>query len=157
MRSELILFGGTNIVDTADIVEIEEKSITFKITKSKKNPKPKPTGFLAKLAYSEMIYYDEEKSFSCVILKVKGGTQLRGKVDSDGNFSGYNNQLYDFFTIYNDEAIVEFLNADEKNTLEIGNFYSYPGILNYSNYTKTNMRYDSSIKTKKDFIKKYLE
>lgn len=157
MGNKLILFGGTNIVDTADIVEIEEKSIVFKITKSKKNPEPKPTGFFAKLAYSETIYYDEAKKFSCVILKVKGGTQLRGKVDSNGNFSGYNNQLYDFFTIYNDEAIMEFLKADEKNTLEIGNFYSYPGVLNYSDYTKTNMSFDSSIKTKEDFIKKYLD
>ena len=113
-------------------------------------------GFFAKLAYSEKIYYDETKTFSCVILKVKSGTQIRGKVDGDGNFSGYNNQLYDFYTIYNDLNIIEFLVNNESNTLEVGNFYAYPGVLKHSNYANTNMRYDSYIKTKQDFIERYL-
>ena len=156
MISETIVFGDGNIINTTDIVEIEEKNVTFTIQKSKKNPKPKPNGFFAKLAYSETIYYDETKTFSCVILKVKGGTQIRGKVDGDGNFTGYNNQLYDFYTIYNDLSMIEFLVKNESNTLKVGNFYAYPGILKYSNYSKTNMRYDSHIKTKQDFIERYL-
>lgn len=156
MKREILLFGNSNIVNISDIVEIEEKTVTFEIRKSKKNPKPKPSGFFAKLAYSETIYYDEKETFSCVILKVKGGTQLRGKTDENGNFSGYNNQLYDFYTIYNDENIMKILEEDEKKTLDVGNFYAYPGVLNYSDYTKTNMLFDGSIKTKKDFIEKYL-
>lgn len=157
MKRGIILFGVSNVIDTSDIVEIEQKNLTFKIEKSKKNPEPKPDGFWARMSYSETIYYEEIKNFSCIILKVKGGTQLRGKVDEYGNFSGYNNQLYDFYTIYNDKELVDVVKNNKARLCEIGNFYAYPGILNYSDYTETNMLFDSSIKTKEDFIKNYLE
>ena len=151
-----MIFGGINIINKCDIVEIEEKIVTINVRKSKKNPAPKPTGFFSKLTYSERIYYDEVKKFSCVILKVKGGTQIIGEVDERGNFSGYNNQLYDFYTIYNDENLIRAVGDNQDKLCEIGNFYAYPGILKYDDYIGTNMLFDSSIKTKEDFIKKYL-
>ena len=108
-----LLFGDCNVVDIRDIVEIEEKTLSFSIEKQKKNPEPKPVkGFLAKLLYSETITYYEEEHYNCLILKVKGGMQMRGKVDGDGNVSMRSNQLYDFFTIYNDETLVKRVQED---------------------------------------------
>lgn len=163
MAREFLLFGDCNVVDVRDIVEIEEKTISFSVEKKKKNPEPKPAkGFLAKLLYSEIITYYEEEHYSCLILKVKGGTQMRGKVDNDGNVSLRSNQLFDFFTIYNDENLVkrvqEDLDSDKNEKIrEIGNFFAYPGVLHYSDYLHTNMLLDKDISTKADFIEKYLK
>ena len=162
MSREILLFGDCNIVNICDITEIEEKTVTFSVRKQKKNPEPKPTkGFFAKLAYSETITYYEKESYNCLILKVKGGTQLRGKMDDDGNVSMRSNQLYDFYTIFNNENLVKRVQEDidmgnKDKIIEIGNFFAYPGILHYSDYLNTNMLLDKNISSKKDFIEKYL-
>ena len=163
MAREFLLFGESNIVNISDIVEIEKKTVSFSIRKTKKNPDPKPTkGFLAKLAYSDTITYYENESYTCLILKVKGETQMRGKVDGDGNVSMRSNQLYDFYTIYNDNGLVDAVKKDIENgknekIREIGNFFAYPGILYYSDYLNTNMLFDKDVSSKKDFIEKYLK
>ncbi len=156
----ILLFGNT-IVDTTDIVEIEEKEIVFSVEHTKKNPKPKPTGFFAKLAYSDTITYHEEESFSCIILKVKGGVQMRGKVSESGNVSMQSNQLYDFYTICNSKRLIELLKQDiaEGKTdkiCEFGNYFVYFGMLCYDNYLETNTLLDESIKTKQDFLSRYM-
>ena len=162
MAREILLFGDSNVVTIRDIVEIEEKIVTFSIEKTKKNPNPKPTkGFFAKLAYSDTITYYENKNYTCLILKVKGGTQMRGSMDNNGNISMHSNQLYDFYTIYNDIGLIEDVKRDldagsSEKIREIGNFFSYPGILHYSDYLNTNMLFDRDISSKKDFIEKYL-
>lgn len=163
MAREILLFGNTNVVSISDIVEIEEKNVSFSIRKTKKNPEPKPTkGFFAKLTYSDTITYYETKSYTCLILKVKGGTQMRGKVDDDGNVSMRSNQLYDFYTIYNDKGLIDGVKQDlddgnSEKIREIGNFFAYPGILHYSDYLNTNILFDKDISSKKDFIEKYLK
>lgn len=150
MKLDFILFGGSTIVNISDIAEIEEKQITFSIKKEKPNPEPKPSGFFAKLAYSSTITYYEEETYTCIILKVKGGTQMRGKVDDNGNVSCYSNQLYDFYTIYNDEKFATRIKEDIQSgssvkVREAGNYYVYPGVLCYSDYVNTNMRFDKTI------------
>ena len=163
MAREILLFGDCNIVNICDIVDIEEKTVSFSIKKKKKNPEPKPTkGFFAKLAYSDTIIYYEEETYKCLIIKVKGGTQMRGNIDDNGNVSLHSNQLYDFYTIYNDENLVkrvqEDLDAENSEKIrEIGNFFAYPGILHYPDYLNTNMLLDKDISSKKDFIEKYLK
>ena len=162
MAREILLFGDTNVVSTSDIVEIEEKIVSFSVQKTKKNPEPKPTkGFFAKLMYSDTITYYERKSYTCLVLKVRGGTQMRGKVDDDGNVSLRSNQLYDFYTVYNDKGLVDAVKKDiedgkNEKIREIGNFFAYPGVLYYSDYLNTNMLFDKDVSSKKDFIEKYL-
>lgn len=163
MTRDIILFGNCNVVDISNIVEVEEKTIVFSIEKQKKNPEPKPTkGFFAKLAYSEFITYYEKERYTCLILKVKGGTQTRGKMDNEGNISCHTNQLYDFYTIYNNEMLItrvkEDLSAGNSEKIrEIGNFFAYPGVLHYSDYLNTNMLLDKDISSRQDFIDKYLK
>ena len=77
---------------------------------------------------------DRKENFRVIIIKV---------LNEEG--------LYDFYTIYNDKRIIDLLKKDKKSTLDVGNFYSYPGILNYSQYEETNMIYDPSIKCLDDF------
>ena len=163
MAREFLLFGGYNLVYTCDIVEIEEKTVTFSVRKTKKNPEPKPTkGFFAKLAYSDTITYYEHESYTCIILKVRGETQMKGKVDDDGTVSLRSNQLYDFYTVYNDKGLIDAVKKDiedgkSEKIREIGNFFAYPGVLHYSDYLNTNMLLDKDISSKKDFIEKYLK
>lgn len=64
--------------------------------------------------------------------------------------------LYDFYTIYNDKRIISILKKDKKSTLEVGNFYCYPGMLQYDHYEESNMLYDESINSRRDFMEKYL-
>lgn len=64
--------------------------------------------------------------------------------------------LYDFYTIYNDKKLITALKRDRKQTLEVGNFYCYPGIPQYPDYEETNMLYDASIKSRVDFMEKYM-
>lgn len=154
-----LLFGTNNVVNIDDIVDFEEKTITLSIAHTKKNPTPKPTkGFLAKLMYSDTITYHENESYFCLILKVKRGTQMIGNVDSSGNLSARSNQLYGFFTIYNDEKFLMRLKGNNSNErqIEIGNFYHYPGVLHYPDYLNTNMMLDQDIKSKDDFVNKYI-
>ena len=156
----LLIFGDT-IVSASDIVEIEEKTITFSVKHTKKNPKPKPSGFFASLGYSDTITTYKDESFMCLILKVKGGVQMRGKVSESGSVSMHSNQLYDFYTICNNKKVIKLLQEDinEGNTdkiCEFGNYFVYFGMLCYDNYLKTNTLIDESIKSKKDFVDKYL-
>ena len=162
MAREILLFGNTNLINPSDIVEIEEKNISFSIKKTKKNPKPKPKNFFAKLTYSRTITYYEEEKYTCLILKVKGGTQLRGKVNDSGDVTMHSNQLYDFYTIYNNKGLLNAVKQDldagsSEKICEIGNFFAYPGVLHYSDYLNTNMLFDKDILSKKDFIDKYLK
>ena len=94
-------------------------------------------------------------------MKVKGGTQLRGRVNDSGEVSMHSNQLYDFYTIYNDKRLINaaqrYIDEGDKDKIcEIGNFFAYPGILHYPDYLNTNMLFDEEISSKKDFIEKYL-
>lgn len=156
----LLLIGDT-IIDPSDIVEIEEKEISFSVKSTKKNPKPKPSGFFASLSYSDTITTYTTETFNCLILKVKGGVQMRGKVSESGSVSMQSNQLYDFYTICNNKRVIELLqqDIDAGNTdkiCEFGNYFVYFGILCYDNYLKTNTKIDEQIRSKEDFISKYL-
>ena len=82
---------------------------------------------------------DRKENFRVIIIKV---------LNEEG--------LYDFYTIYNDKRIIDLLKKDKKSTLDVGNFNSYPGILNYSQYEETNMIYDPSIKCLDDFEDEYM-
>ena len=160
MKVSILLFGDS-IVHTDDIVEISEKKISFNIKHSKKNPAPKPTGFFARMAYSDEITYYKEESYFALVLKVKGRVQMRGQVDDCGNVSMKSNQLYDFYTIYNDEKLIQRVKQDiaSGNTdkvCEMGNFFVYFGILCYPDYLSTNVMLDKSIKSKRDFLEKYM-
>lgn len=156
-----ILIIDDKIIDTRDIVEIEEKNITFSIRHEKPNPEPKPKGFLAKLMYSDTIEYYEKETHFCLVLKVKGGVQMRGRVSEDGSVSTRSNQLYDFYTICNNSRLIELVKMDIRNgskekVLEIGNYLIYFDTLCYPDYIKTNTLVDKSIKSKRDFIDKYM-
>ena len=156
-----ILLFGDSIVHSEDIVEISEKKISFNVKHTKKNPKPKPKGFLAKLAYSDEISYYQEESYFFIELKVKGQVQTRGQVDESGNVSMRSNQLYDFYTVCNDEMLIQRVREDiaagnTEKVCEIGNFFVYFGMLRYPDYLKTNVMFDRSINSKKDFMEKYM-
>lgn len=156
----LLIFENT-IINKSDIVEIEEKTITFSVKHTAKNPRPKPTGFFASLGYSDTITTYKNESFMCLILKVKGGVQMRGNVNESGSVSMHSNQLYDFYTICNNQRVIELLqqDIDAGNTdkiCEFGNYFVYFGMLCYDNYLKTNTLIDETIQSKKDFINKYL-
>lgn len=156
-----ILIIDDKIIDTNDIVEIEEKNIKFSIKHTKPNPEPKPKGFLAKMMYSETIDYYEEEAYFCLILKVKGGTQMIGQVRDNGSVSMQSNQLYDFYAVCNDSNLIKRVqqDLDKGNTdkvLEIGNYFVYFGMLCYPNYLKTNTLVDCSIMSKQDFIDMYI-
>lgn len=64
--------------------------------------------------------------------------------------------LFDFYTIYNDKSIIDVLRKDRKQTLDVGNFYCYPGMPQYPRYEETNMLYDASINSREDFMDKYM-
>ncbi len=156
-----ILIIGNTAINPMDIVEIEETEITFSVKHTKKNPKPAPSGFFARMAYSDTITSYTEETYSCIILKVKGGVQMRGKVSESGNVSMQSNQLYDFYTVCSDKRMIKLLQDDiaEGNTdkiCEFGNYFVYFGMLCYDDYLKTNTLLDESIKTKQDFIDKYM-
>ena len=151
----------SKIIDIRDIVEIEEKQITFSIRHEKPNPKPKPKGFFAKMMYSDTVEYFEEETHFCLVLKVKGGVQTRGRVDEYGNVSTRTNQLYDFYTICNTHRLIELVQNDERKgskekVLELGNYLIYFDTLRYPNYTSTNTLVDETIKSKADFVEKYM-
>ena len=156
-----ILMIGNKIIDIADIVEIEEKNITFSIKYTKKNPEPKPSGFFARMMYSDTIEYFEDESYFCLVLKVKDGIQMRGKTDSSGNVSMTSNQLYDFYAVYNDKNLIDRVQRDidagnTEKVCEIGNYFIYFGMLRHPDFLTTNTHFDETIKTKQDFIKKYM-
>ena len=161
MEDKILLFDN-NIVHTSDIVEIEEKKITFSIAHTEKNPEPKPTrGFWAKLFYFDTITTYTDEAFTCIVLKVKGGVQMRGKTDEYGNTTMHANQLYDFYAIYNDSKLIQLVQKDIErgNTDKVcamGNYYRYFEMLRYPNYLTTNTLFDSTIKNKADFIAKYM-
>lgn len=85
-------------------------------------------------------FSDKKEDFKVIILKV---------VNRKG--------LFDFYTIYNDKKIVELLKKNRKLTLDIGNFYCYPGVVQYPHYEETNMMYDASVKSRRDFMEKYMD
>ena len=152
---------GDAIIDPSDIVEIEEKEISFSVKHTRKNPKPKPSGFFASFSYSDTITTHKTETFTCLILKVKGGVQMRGKVSESGSVSMQSNQLYDFYTICNNKRVIDLLQQDIDNgntdkICEFGNYFVYFGVLCYDNYLETNTKIDEQIKSKKDFISKYL-
>lgn len=156
----ILLFGNT-IVHPEDVVEVLEKSITFNVKHTKKNPKPKPSGFFAKMAYSDTVTYFEEETYFFLELKVKGRVQMRGQVDDNGNVSMKSNQLYDFYTVCNNEKLIDRVRQDiaagsTDKVCEIGNYFVYFGILCYPNYVDTNVMVDETIKSKRDFVEKYL-
>lgn len=91
------------------------------------------------LAVERGFFSDTKANFKVIILKV-----INAK------------KLYDFYTVYNDKRLVDALRKDRKKTLEVGNFYCYPGIPQYPEYEETNMLYDESINSRADFIEKYL-
>lgn len=156
-----LLIIGDTIINQNDIVEIEEKAIKFSVKHTKKNPKPRPSGFLARLAYSDTITSYTDESYTCIILKVKAGIQMRGKVSESGNVSMHSNQLYDFYTICSDPEMIKLLQQDiadgkTEKICEFGNFFVYFGMLRYDNYLETNTLLDRNIKNKRDFIEKYM-
>lgn len=156
-----ILLFGSGIVSTDDIVEIKEKTIIFNIKHTKKNPQPKPKGFFAKMAYSDTITYYKEEQYSFLELKVKGGVQMRGKVNESGSVSMTSNQLYDFYAVCNNKKLIQRVKEDiaagsTNKVCELGNYFVYFGILCYPDYLNTNVLVDESIKSKKDFIEKYM-
>jgi len=163
-----IIMLGNAVVNTSDIVNIEEKKVTFNITKTKPNPQPKPTkGFFKKLFYSDTIEYTVQETYTCLILKVKAGVQkvVHSKPKDDetdifinGSYSSSTtNQLYDFYTIYNDKnfynRVVE--HGNREILCEIGNYPTLNGLY-YPDYPNTNMTFDESIKTKEDFFNMYM-
>lgn len=156
-----ILMIDEKIIDVRDIVEIEEKQISFSIRHEKPNPEPKPKGFFAKLMYSDTIEYFEKETHFCLVLKVKGGVQNIGRVDDAGNVSTRTNQLYNFYTICNSQRMIDLVQQDERKgskdkVLEIGNYLIYFDTLRYPNYTKTNVLIDETITSKKAFMDKYM-
>ena len=156
-----ILLFGDSIIDSEDIVEVSEKNITFNVKHTKKNPKPKPKGFFAKMAYSDTVTYFEEESYFFLKLKVKSRVQMRGKVDDNGNVSMQSNQVYDFYTVCNDKKLIDRVRQDiaagsTEKGCEIGNYFIYFGMLRFPNYVDTNVLVDETIKSKRDFIEKYL-
>ena len=160
MASEILLFDG-NIIYADNVVGIEEKKVTFSVKHTKKNPQPKPSGFFARLSYSDTIVTYTEESYYCWILKVKGSIQKIKKTDDEGRETTKTNQLYDFYTIYNDKKLIDRVREDIQNgstdkVCEIGNFFCYFGMLNYPDYIETNTLYDGTVRSKKDVIEKYL-
>jgi len=166
---ESIIMLGNSVIDVEDIVNIEEKTITFNIKKTKPNPQPKPTkGFFKKLFYSETIEYTVPETYSYLILKVKAGVQkVVHSKPKDGETEIYiggtysqttTNQLYDFYTVYSDRnfynRVVEY--GDRQILCEIGNYPTLGGNLYYTDYANTNMEFDPTIKTKKDFFNRYM-
>lgn len=156
----ILLFGDT-IVHPEDIVEVSEQTISFNVKHTKKNPKPKPKGFFAKMAYSDTVTYTEEETYFFLKLKVKGRVQMLGQVDDSGNVSMKSNQVYDFYTVCNNKKLIDRVRQDvvadrTDKVCEIGNYFVYFGVLCYPNYVDTNVMVDETIKSKRDFIEKYL-
>ena len=156
-----ILLFGDEIIETRDIVEIKEKYITFNVKHTKENPEPSPKGFFAKIFYSDTITYYEQETYFCLELKVKGGVQMRGRADESGNISMKSNQLYDFYTVCNDKNLIRRVKEDvasgsTEKLCEIGNYFVYFGMLCYPDYLNTNVMVDESIKSRSDFVKKYM-
>lgn len=158
---------GTNFINIEDIVSIEECTIDVQVRRTKKNPKPKPSGFFASLAYSDTIEYYDENKYSYIILKVKAGTQTVFPSSSNDDswtirdVSYGTNQLYDFYTICNDYRLVEAVKKweDESNIkmcCKIGNYNTFHGLY-YRNYSTTNMAVDKDISNRQDFINKYMK
>lgn len=165
MKKEIILIGD-NIVNTEDIVSIEEKSMSFSIAHEKPNPEPKPSkGFFKKLAYSDTITEYTYEKYSYLVLKVKAGTQTvlpENKSSNDdtisiGRASYGTHQLYTFYMVYNDENFMNRLknNQTEDRLIAVGNYRTLGG-LKFPNYLKTNTMYDSEIASKSDFVNKYM-
>lgn len=156
-----ILLFGDEIVETHDIVEIKEKYITFNVEHTKKNPEPQPKGFFAKILYSDTITYYEQETYFCLELKVKGGVQMRGRADESGNVSIKSHQLYEFYTVCNDKKLIQRVREDiesgsTEKVCEIGNYFVSFGILCYPNYLYTNVMVDETIKSRSDFVRKYM-
>lgn len=153
---------GSKIIGASDIVEVQEKVVSVKKERKISNPKPRPKNLLMQLFYFSMITEYEERKFTVIVLKVKRGVQVSVRVDSaSGNQQTTGrHQLFDFYAICSDSDFLECVKKSCNRTeveLEIGNYYRFPEVLNYSEYLDTNVMIDADIKNKSDFMKKYMQ
>lgn len=171
---------GDHFVHPDDIVSISEHDVTMNIKKKKPNPKPKPKGLLGKALYSSTVTVMEKHKYHILVLKVKAGTQtVRPDPDDDSDFSvgtvSYGtHQLYNFYTVCDNsdfikdaKALEEELNkmdpgwqeerrAEIIQTLkQLGMEKSFGGWVN-PDYLNSSIMIDKGIKTKRDFIDKYM-
>ena len=171
---------GDDLIRPDDIESISERDVSFEIKKTKPNPKPKPKGLLGKAFYSSTIDVMEKRKYHVLVLKVAAGTQTilpDPDDDSDitiGSVSYGTHKLYNFYCICNDAKLISDAKAIKKEWEEsnsdwekerraaimqalkqLGMEMTFGGWVK-SNYLDSSVMIDKDIKTKQDFIDKYM-
>lgn len=173
---------GDNFVHTDDIMSISERTVTLDVKKKKPNPKPKPKGLLGKAFYSSTVTVMETHKYHVLVLKVAAGTQtVLPDRDDDSDFtvgsgSYGTRQLYRFYVVCDDANLIKDakdLQAEvekiPQNTLNyqapsdqaarrsyINNVLGELGWGSAPRFFDTCVMIDKSIKTKQNFIDKYM-
>ena len=175
---------GDHLIHPNDIESISERDVTLNVKKEKPNPKPKPSGFFSKLVYSDTVTVTEAHTYHVLVLKVAAGTQtVRPEPDDDSDFTigrsfSGTRKLYKFYTIGNNANLIKDAKELKKelDKLGYGELYrpestrrdaiiemlqdigmemSYGSWTN-PNHLDTSVMIDNSIRTKQDFIDKYI-
>lgn len=173
---------GDNFVHTDDIMSISERTVTLNVKKKKPNPKPKPKGFLGKAFYSSTVTVMESHKYHVLVLKVAAGTQtVLPDRDDDCDFtigrgSYGTHQLHRFYVICDDANLIKDAKELQEEYGKIGSStlnYQLPsdkeerksyidsvlselGWGSAPRFFDTCVMVDKSIKTKQNFIDKYM-
>lgn len=171
---------GDYLVHPSDIVSISERDVTLSVKIKKPNPKPKPNGLFGKAFYSSTVTVMEKHKYHILVLKVAAGTQaVLPDPDDHSDFSvgrgSYGtHQVYKFYTICDNAKFVtdakalkkELDNVDFKPTeerrssiikslTELGMDRALYGWVD-PDYLDTSVMIDKTIKSKQEFIDKYM-
>lgn len=171
---------GDHFVHPDDIVSISERDVTLSVKIKKPNPKPKPKGILGKALYSSTVTVMEKHEYHILVLKVSAGTRtVLPDPDDHSDFSvgrgSYGtHQVYKFYTICNNAKFVtdakalkkelddvDFKPTEErrasiiKSLTELGMDRALYGWVD-PDFLDTSVVIDKAIKTKQNFVDKYM-
>lgn len=171
---------GDYFINSDDIVSISERDVTLNVKEKKPNPKPKPKGLLSKALYSSTITVMEKHKYHVLVLKVAAGTKTV-LPDSDdrsdfsvGSGSYGTHSVYKFYLVCDSAKLVkdakslkkeledaDFGPSEERKVsiiqtlTDLGMDRALYGWVE-PNFLDTSVMIDKSIKSKQDFIEKYL-
>ena len=155
---------GDHLIYPDDIESISERSVTMTVKVKKPNPKPKPTGFFGKAFYSDTVTVKEKHEYNVLVLKfasvdgykccticnnaklIADAKALKKELDEMPTPT-----LSEPLSISQEERQEEIMKALKGIGMEWA-FYGWSD----SKYLETSVMVDKSIKTKQDFIDKYM-